>query len=172
MAYQSKPILSHENLAVLRKLFFPSQRGHLHIIGCGNPLRSDDAVGIQIIHNLLKKCNGARLSFCKVHLPSLRLESLMSRIDYTKDNVLLLDAVDFGAHPGATIFSSLKGAQFGFFVTHNVPLSVIPGVASHLERIFVWGIQPMNIDVGEFLSAPVKQSADQLVEELHHLMER
>lgn len=143
--------------------------GALHLVGVGNPMRNDDGVGLRIIRELAKRYPATSNHFV-IHSPNKRAESTISAIDYEKDKALIVDAVEFNSRPGSIVFTTLSDSRYGFFATHNIPLKSIPSVSSHLDRIFVLGIQPLNIQVGERLSRPVQESMEQTVEELSKIM--
>lgn len=149
----------------LARVLSSNNDGLLHLIGVGNPMRNDDGVGIQIITKLRKKCPHTREHFI-IHSPSDRAESTISRINYEKDRVLIFDAVECNSAPGSILFTTLGDSRYGFFATHNIPLKSIPFVSSYPDRIFVLGIQTLNIQVGERLSRVVKESMEQTVDQL------
>jgi hydrogenase 3 maturation protease len=154
----------------LKRLFFSLDQNNLHIFGVGNSLREDDGVGIYLARLLRKKCGSKPVNFCKIHAPSLRVEFMISGIDYGRDEALIFDSVDFGASPGSVILASLSDSRFGFFATHNVPIRELPNVSSHLDRVHILGIQPMDLSVGEGLSSPVNDSVEEVVRVMSRLM--
>ena len=89
-------------------------------------------------------------------------ESLLSRLDSANDRVLIFDAVASGGPPGQVILASLGNSRFGFFATHNVPMRVLPGLAANPSNVFVVGIEPESLEVGEELSDIARASADDL----------
>lgn len=152
----------------LKDLFRSDRQGVLHLIGVGNPLRRDDGLGIRLINDLRSKYQ--KTKSLKVHPPTLRSESLISRIDYSKDKALIFDAVECNSPPGSIVFSSLKDSRFGFFATHNIPMRSLPEVAPHLDRVLLLGIQPKDVDVGEGLSEQVNYSVGKVVSVLTEVM--
>lgn len=154
---------------VLTKLFGSNSNCVLHLIGVGNPLRKDDGVGIQVIRKLMKKRRRAGHHFI-IHPPTRTAESIMSMLNYEKDQALVFDAVQCNSAPGSIIFTTLSDSRYGFFTTHNIPLKTIPTVSNHLDSVFVLGIQPSDVEFGEGLSSPVQESMDRVVEQLSKLM--
>ena len=154
----------------LRDLFNLDNQTMLHLVGTGNPLRMDDGLGLEIISNLRRLCHASE--YFKIHSPSLRAESILSGIDYARDKALIFDAVDFNAIPGSILFSSLHNSKFGFFSTHNIPVRELPNIASHLDKLFLLGIQPTNVEVGEGLSTPVCDSVEKVISVLTEIMIR
>lgn len=71
-------------------------KGNVVMVGVGNPLRGDDAVGPALVERLYGKIEADLLDVGEVP------ESYLSRItDLQPDTVLILDAVDVGAKPGS-----------------------------------------------------------------------
>ena len=139
----------------------------VHLVGVGNTLRRDDGAGIEVVRKLrrIRASNG----LCKVYRPSDRVESVISKIDYDADQAVIVDAADFNSTPGSVICGALNSIRTRFFATHNIPISALPGVSSHLDRIAILGIQPKDIGVGEGFSRPVAESVDQIVRVLSGL---
>lgn len=152
----------------LRRLFSSNCQNTLHLIGVGNPLRKDDGLGIEVVKKLKKHCRNSK--HFKIHSLSFRTESLISKIEYARDKVLIFDAVEFGSFPGAIIVSSMNDSRFGFFATHNIPISALPGISSQLGNLLLLGIQPLDLDVGEGLSDQVSNSVEKVVSALSGLM--
>ena len=64
-----------------------------------------------------------------------------------------------GGKPGQVTLANLGDSKYGYFATHNVPLRVIPEVAANPSNVYVSGIEPAVLEVGEGLSDAVRQSA-------------
>lgn len=137
-------------------------RTPLHLLGVGNPLKSDDSVGIFIVSRLATRLGRRPRRNVFVHPPGQTPERLLSRVDCGKDRVLIFDAVAAGRQPGQVVLASLGDSKFGYFATHNVPLRLLPGVAANPSNVYVAGIEPESLEVGEELSDVVQASADDL----------
>jgi hydrogenase maturation protease len=90
----------------------------------------------------------------------------ISKIDLRSSKLLIFDAVEAGKPPGSIIFSSISDTQYGFFVTHNLPLKVYPAVRQNVEHVSVLGVEPNDVGIGEELSDVVGPAADRVVEEV------
>ena len=99
-----------------------------------------------------------------VHGPSSFPELVISRIP-ENEGMVILDAVDARKNPGSIVCAALREARYGFFATHNVPLGLIPGVATR-GGVVVMGVVPESVELGEGLSRAVMEAADELVEEI------
>jgi len=156
---QSSPGSASSWEAELRKLL-EDRRTPLHLVGVGNPLRGDDAVGLEIVSQLATKIGNNPVKDVIVHAPSAAPESLLSKIDCVNERILIFDAVELGGEPGQVTLANLGNSKFGYFATHNVPLRVIPGLAANPSNVYVSGIEPEKLEVGEGLSGRVRTSAD------------
>jgi hydrogenase 3 maturation protease len=138
--------------------------GRIHLVGVGNPIRQDDAIGLEIVSSLRKKLGSKPSPNVIIHPPSLMPERLLSKVAGTGDRIVIFDAVEANRRPGAVVCASLADTKFGFFATHNVPFRLIPGVAGNLGRSFVVGVQPESLGVGEGLSATARAAKGRIVE--------
>jgi hydrogenase 3 maturation protease len=155
----------------LQEIFqFCYNRNLVHLIGVGNTLRRDDGAGIEVARKLRRV--RASNELCKIYPPSDRVESIISKIDYSAGQAVIVDAADFNSSPGSIICGAVNSIRTRFFVTHNIPINALPGVSSHLDRIMILGIQPKDIGVGEGFSPPVAESINQIVRVLSELVRR
>jgi hydrogenase 3 maturation protease len=104
------------------------------ILGVGNRLRGDDAVGPLLVERLQGKVN----------VP------------------LIIDATDFGSNIGDASIFDIDHVQAGTGSTHAPNLGllfkVIPPEAR--PQVLVLGIQPGNIELGQGLSDPVHMTME------------
>ena len=110
------------------------------VVGTGNPMRGDDAVGSCLAQRLME----AKTRACIVDAQEVP-ESYLGRIVATRpDTVVFIDAVDMGARPGdAAIIESDQIERYAP-TTHRMPLGL---VMDYLRRetgadTFLIGIQP------------------------------
>ena len=136
----------------------------LHLVGAGNPLRGDDSAGLRVVSLLLKRLGRRPRRNVVIHPPEETPERVLSRVDCTRERVLIFDAVETGGQPGQVVLANLAESRFGYFATHNVPFKVIPGAAANPANIYVSGIEPLNLDIGEGLSEPVRASVSLVAE--------
>lgn len=146
------------------RMILEDRRTPLHLIGLGNPLRSDDSVGLRIVSRLVANVGRRPLRNVFVHPPTDRPERLISRVDCRKERLLIFDAVEASRGPGEVVLESLGDSEFGYFATHNVPIRVIPDVAVNPSNVYVNGVEPGNLEVGEGLSDAVRSAADSISE--------
>lgn len=135
--------------------------GKVVILGIGNTLRSDDGVG-SILANRIKD----RIPHL-VYDGNSSPENYLGKIIKDKpDNILIIDAVDFGGLPGE--FRVLEGENIetvSFFSTHNASISL---AINYLKKtlaqvnIIILAIQPKTITFGDNLSPEIIRALEKL----------
>jgi hydrogenase 3 maturation protease len=165
--------LTAEVSAALRR-----QPGINVLMAIGNSLRQDDGVGPLIAAQICdaqscaaQSCATQSGSGAAWHVidagcePENYYESVVAlRPDY----LLILDAADFGGHPGDTRLIGKDEVSDYTLSTHVFPIRAIwELVESEISVcIRLIGIQPGRCGLGEKLSAPVRLTAGLLVAEL------
>jgi len=151
-------------------LSLPALRGELKgkivLLGVGNRIRGDDAAGPQLIGILKKRPPDRRKEiflFDGGELP----ENYLIPIANVKPNlVIIVDVVDFGSRPGTIKLFPIRQIPQGSFSTHRLSLRFL---GSYLEKetqakIYLLGIQPKSIKLGEKLSLEVKKTLRDLAD--------
>jgi len=137
--------------------------GKAVVLGIGNTLRSDDGVGSLLVNGI-----SGKVPFIVYDGSSSPENYLGKIIKDNPDNILLVDAVDFGGKPGE--FTVLEGESVetvNFFSTHDASISF---AIDYLKKslpdtgILVLAIQPASIAFGEGLSAEVCKTLELLKE--------
>jgi len=130
--------------------------GKVVIVGMGNTLRNDDGVGSIIASHIKDKV--PYLVYDTGPTP----ENYLGKIIKDKpDNIVIIDAVDFGGKPGE--FRIVEGEDIktvNLFSTHNASISLtINYLQSNLKvDIIILIIQPKNIGFGDILSPEIKET--------------
>jgi hydrogenase maturation protease HycI len=126
-------------------------------MGIGNPLRTDDAVGVEVVKQLSGKVLGSVKLFNCEMVP----ENFLAEIeDYQPTHVLMIDAAELKVKPGeARLIPPEKIADTIIF-THTVPLSLLAGVIQKetKSKIILLGIQPCNTGFGEGMSTELQKT--------------
>lgn len=143
----------------------------VHLIGVGNPIGRDDAVGLHVVSALRRRYGARPSATVRVHKPDLRPESTLSKLGGRGGSVVIFDAVECNREPGHLLCARLSDSRFGFFATHNIPLSLILGGNGGLAEAWVVGIQPGDIGVGEGLTEAVRRAAQFLEDSVGRLVE-
>lgn len=137
--------------------------GVVHLVGVGNPVRGDDAAGIEVASRLRSRL-GRSPRGMKVHPDVPMPERLLSALASTTDRVVIFDAVEASLPPGSIVCRRLGDSKYGFFATHNVPLRLVPGLEQRLGDFYVVGIQPESLEVREEISDSVNAAIDDVVD--------
>jgi hydrogenase 3 maturation protease len=140
------------------------------VAGVGNPIRTDDFVGVKIVQDLNGKVSE------RVHLIECETvpESFMQEIvDLKPSHVLLIDAAVLGLKPGETrlIFPE-QVADFPAVTTHVLPLRVFCGYITKMTetKIALLLIEPENTEFGEGLTPEVQKAAEKITKILLELL--
>jgi len=136
------------------------------IVCIGNELCGDDAAGPAIAKRLAGKVPW------DVHDAQTVPESfLMKIVDRRPDTVLLIDALDFGAAPGAIeLFDAGQLGGQGPSTHGPAPLAFLEVLRMFLPcRQVVLGIQPIAGGFGNEMAKPVRKAADLIVEAITSL---
>jgi hydrogenase 3 maturation protease len=153
----------------LREYFGSTKKRRTVIVGVGNPLRGDDAVGPRTIELLESKPLPNVLLLNTESVP----EAFTGKIEKFKPtHVLIIDAANFGGAPGEAIL--ITGEQIGgqAVSTHSLPLNIF---ISYIEltlriKVLLLGVQPTSIVLGDPLSATVQTAVNSIVDTLYKLL--
>lgn len=151
----------------LNRLLDQQKNNRIAIVGIGNEMRGDDAVGMLVVHAL------------EMHVINLK-NLLILKGGYAPENaagelrkfspalVLLIDAADMGGEAGSIAFIPMERIDGISASTHSLPLSMLARYLT-LElncEVALLGIQPGSVEMGEAVSAEVNQAVTFIVEEI------
>jgi hydrogenase 3 maturation protease len=138
------------------------------IVGVGNPLRNDDAVGAMIADRL--GGDGSALEGVTV----INVEDVIENYVFTiaagsATNVLLIDAVcgDGTAEPGSVVLGRLEDMEVGMsgFSTHKLTLSTAASILEQYGKtVYLLGIVAANTDYGTDVSKEILDSAEIVID--------
>ncbi|MDD5506213.1 MAG: hydrogenase maturation protease [Candidatus Omnitrophica bacterium] len=136
--------------------------GKVVILGIGNTLRRDDGIG-----SLLAQMIHTKVPYLVYDAASSPENYLGKIIKDKPDNIIIIDAVDYGAKPGG--FSLLEAEDVettNLFATHNASISLtINYLKNNLKvDIIILVIQPKSIAFGEGLSRELEETLNTLGE--------
>lgn len=146
----------------------------LRVVGLGNALRGDDAVGLEVARRLRELLPDADVIAASGE-PAALLDALGDGVA----EVAIVDAVSSGAAPGAvhrfdaseTALALAAGAS-----THGLGLAEAIELGRALgrlpARVVVYGIEGQGYEAGAPLSLPVARAAEAVVSELRARLER
>ncbi len=133
----------------------------LAIIGVGNPLRKDDAVGLEIV-KLLSNASSERITLLACEMtPENCLGDLE---DLLPTHVLIIDAAYLGTESAeARILRSQNGSESAIS-THVLPLTLFCRfVKKNIgAKIMILGIQPKCTEFGEGMSVDLRKAAKEI----------
>ena len=134
-------------------------KGKVVIVGIGHPLRGDDALG----PSLVKRLEGHLDALC-IDAGSAPENYLGKIIKAAPDVVLFIDAVDLNKEPGFYQILEQEEILKAGFTTHDLsPRMLIEYLTKETKaRIYLLGIQPKDIELGQGLSAPVQKALSKL----------
>lgn len=137
------------------------------VLGLGNALMTDDAFGHRMIHQLRERFRfPADVTVLDGGTLGLDLLPHLEGID----RLLVIDALEMGATPGAVF--RLEGEEVprafaGKLSVHQMGLQDLLAVAElqgHLPaELVVWGVQPQSIEMGLELSLPVAAAMEEAI---------
>jgi len=159
------------SLSALRRLK-SRLKGKIVIVSIGNTLRGDDGAGPELIRKL------------KNFLPSVRYPAiflldagqtpenyLQKIVGYEPDTIVLADAVDFQCQPGSVRIVDPGAIRNDTLSTHNASLKL---VMAYLKKetgadIFLLGIQPGDLTLGNGLSESVRRAVERIGRDFERL---
>ena len=134
------------------------------LAGVGNPIRSDDYVGLKIVEQLKDKLPQSVLLIEAETVP----ESYLSDIEeFCPSHVLLIDSAFLSLKPGqGKLFDAEKVKNYSAITTHLLPLRVFCEFVKQATgaKIGLLLIEPGSIEFGEGLTVEVDMAAKQLTE--------
>ena len=134
------------------------------IVGIGNTLKGDDGVGPLICRQLQQ----AKVSAELIDAGTVPENYIQTIIRKAPRNLLIIDAVDFGASAGT--INIFKPEQLDSFVfsTHTLsPKLFVDVLCRDIEvNVYFVGIQPAQTQLGQPISGQVSQAVQWLVRTL------
>lgn len=132
----------------------------LLFIGVGNVLKQDDGVGVVISRQIKEGPNIQSLAV------EVSIENYIGKINSMKPGkMVIIDCMELGEEPGACRILALDQVEDLTFNTHNISLGRM-GDFFHYPT-YVLGIQPQSIEFGDKLTAPVQQTAKQIIDQIN-----
>jgi len=144
----------------LKKWFV--NRGKVVVAGIGDPIRSDDFVGVKIVQDLQGK---VPKNVCLIECETVPESFMQEIVDLNPSHVLLIDAAILGVKPGETrlVFPE-QVADFPAITTHVLPLRIFCEYITQATRakIVLLLIQPGKTEFGEGLTSEVDAAAKKI----------
>jgi hydrogenase 3 maturation protease len=143
----------------------------LVLVGVGNPLRHDDQVGLEIVHQFNDRVQDSRILVIESEsVPENYLDTILA---FTPSHILILDAALLNLPPGTSRFVESVPVVSTSISTHTLPLHLF---TSYLQRILDTRIgflliQPKDLTFGEGLSPEVQEVVPRILTSLLALLE-
>ena len=132
------------------------------VAGIGNPIRTDDFVGVKIVQDLKDKVSErVYLIECET-VPESFLQPI---VEFNPTHVLLIDAAILELKPGETrLVSPERIADFPAISTHMLPLRIFCEylTATTKAKIALLLVEPKNVEFGEGLTPDVQAAAEKI----------
>lgn len=164
-------IIKEEKLLSNSLAVFLRHMKHLVVLGMGNELRGDDAVGLVVVRDL-KKFSGANLSvFDGQTAPEIFIKPIC---ELKPSHVLIVDAAELKEKPGTWRLLSKAEIDTGLFTTHMIPAT---DIAKEIEQrcdaqVGFLGIQPKSRNVSLSLSDECNGAAKNVAAEIIELISK
>jgi hydrogenase 3 maturation protease len=133
----------------------------LAILGIGNPLRGDDAIGLEVLKMLKGKVpKNVKLLECEM-VP----ENFLGEIELFKPtHVLMVDAAHLEIEPGRARIVPPEKISGTALSTHAMPLSILVGVIREdlRAKVMLLGVQPEKTEFGEELSPRLQKASKEI----------
>ena len=140
------------------------------LAGIGNPIRSDDYVGLSIVEHL--KDHVAK-NVLLLEAETVPESCLLDIEEFHPSHVLLIDAAFLGLKPGeARLLDAEEVANFSAITSHLLPLRIFCEYVKQVTgaKIALLLIEPKCVEFGEGLTAEVKSAAEGYVKILRGLL--
>lgn len=138
----------------------------IRVLGVGNPLMGDDGVGVAVVERLWGESVPQGVEVVDAGTGGLDLVHLIGESDVA----LLVDAVEMGAEPGTLRWFRPQAVQCERELCHlSLHETRLGAVLQWLELlgcqtpVWILGVQPASVRLGEGLSLPVQRSVPQAV---------
>ncbi len=152
----------------LKKWFVDAKK--VVIAGIGNPIRTDDYIGLKIVEQLKGKLTETVFLLECETVPE---SYLLDIEEFNPTHVLLIDAAFLGLNPGeASLVDAEKMGDFSAITTHLLPLRIFCDYVKQATgaKIALLLIEPKSTEFNEGLTAEVQAAAEQLTKILLRLL--
>ena len=132
------------------------------ILGIGNILKGDDALGPMICERL----KAEKISADVIDASTVPENYIQKIIKKSPQNLIILDVIDFGAEPGTIKAFEIEDLNSIVISTHTLsPRIFIDMIRKSIElNVYIIGVQPLQTQLGSPVSKEVKKAIDDLTE--------
>ena len=140
------------------------------LAGIGNPIRSDDYVGLKIVENLRGKIPD---TVCLLECETVPENYLLEIEKFKPTHVLLVDAAFLELKPGeASLVDAERMMDYSAISTHALPLRIFCEYVKKATnaKIALLLVEPASMEFGEGLSVEVEAASERLTKYLLGLL--
>jgi len=140
------------------------------IAGIGNPICSDDYVGLKIVEQLKGQLPE---TVCLLECETVPESYLLDIEEFNPTHVLLIDAAFLGLNPGeASLVDTEKIGKFSAITTHLLPLKIFCDYIKQATgaKITLLLIEPKSTEFSEGLTDEVQTASERLTKILFNLL--
>jgi hydrogenase 3 maturation protease len=140
------------------------------VAGIGNPIRSDDYVGLKVVEDLQGKVSE---NVCLLECETVPESYLLDIEQFNPTHVLLIDAAFLKLKSGeASLVDAEKVADVSAVSTHVLPLRIFCEYVKQATgaKIALLLVEPKSMEFGEGLSAEVQAATERLTKVLCALL--
>ena len=143
-------------------------KGKVVIVGIGNTLKGDDAFGPLLADMLNGKTNALTINAGSA--PENYTGKILKE---NPDTILLVDCVHLGKKPGQYEILAREDILKSGFTTHDLSPRMF---MDYLEKrtkakIYMLGVQPEKISLGDEMSEPVKRALEKIAKEIQKVQD-
>jgi len=141
------------------------------LMGIGNPLRRDDAVGLRVLQGVRDRFGPSRsVVFIECETTPENYVGVLR--EEQPSHILFIDAADARLSAGTLFLANMDQIKGLSISTHAIPLNVYAEFIETLveAKILLLGIQPEDVSFGEGLTAGVEQAAGRAAEFLSSIL--
>lgn len=137
----------------------------------GNTLRGDDGMGPVLVDVLYEKLTNSDINSDNLYLLNAATAPENHTVEIREINpshIIIVDAVEFGQKPGSFMIVDKEQIDTFNFSTHTMPISFLMNYIEESigSKILTLGIQPKDMTMVNIISEEVKESIEELSEEI------
>lgn len=133
--------------------------GRLAVLGIGNPLRRDDAIGVEVLERLKGRVpENVALFNCEM-VP----ENFLTEVErFQPTHVLMIDAAQLDLEPGEARLIPTEKITGVALSTHTMPLSLTAEIlrTDMGAKVVLLGVKPEMTEFGEGLSPRLQKASE------------
>jgi len=157
---QSSDEILTSNYKSIIEFLNPLRDSNTIILGIGNVLKGDDALGPLVCERLKKE----RIKAEVIDAATVPENYIQTIIKKAPENLIIIDAIDFGAEPGTIKIFDTEQLNSIVISTHTLsPRMFVEMIRKsiNLNVLFI-GIQPAQTQLGSQLSPQIENAIDDL----------